>query len=69
MTMTTTKDPIEFFDVKYKEKIKVSRDKCSLVTFQTKRGQRTRIVAVMKSRDNPPKEYKLSKLCSKDFVL
>lgn len=64
MTMT-----IEFYDVKYKEKVKVPRDKCSLVTFQTKRGQRTRIVAVMKNRENPNLEYKLSKLCSKEFVL
>lgn len=69
MTMTTTKEPIEFYDVKYKQKIKVARDKCSLKTFQTKRGQRTRIVAVMQSREDPSKEYKLSKLCSKDFVL
>jgi len=69
MTMTTAKEPIEFYDVKYKEKIKVARSKCSLEVFQTKRGQRTRIVAVMKSKDDPAKEYKISRLCAKDFVL
>lgn len=65
----TSNEPIEFYDVKYKTKVKVPRNLCSLETFQTKRGQRTRIVATMKVKDDPTKEYKLSKLCSKDFTL
>jgi len=64
-----TKEPIEFYDVKYKEKVKVPRDRCRVEKFQTKRGERTRIVAVMQNREDPAKEYNLSKLCAKDFAL
>jgi hypothetical protein len=62
------KDPIEFYDVKHRRKIKVPRENCELETIQTRRGERTRIVGLV--RDNPTgPERKVSKLCSKDFRL
>lgn len=61
---------IEFYDVKYRRKVFVPKENCHLETFDTSRGVRTRIVAIIfDDPDNPTKERRLSKICSKDFKL
>lgn len=61
---------IEFYDMKHRKKVQVPTKNCYLETFDTKRGQRTRIVAVVRDNpDDPKAERNLSKLCSKDFKL
>ncbi len=61
---------IEFYDLKYRKKTKVPKKNCHLETIQTSRGERKRIVGVIRDNpDDPKKERNLSKLCSRDFEL
>lgn len=62
--------PIQFYDMKLRQKVWVPREDCFTEVMVTKTGKKKRIVAVVRDNPRDPTDVRhLSKLCRMDFEL